>query len=89
MKLALIGPTHPYRGGISHYNTRLSKALTDIGHDPFIINFKRLYPQILFPGKTQYDESATKFDMPSERIIDSINPLTWLKNSEIPQETKA
>jgi len=79
MKIILVGPSHPYRGGISHYNMRLHRAMVDRGHDVSIVNFKRMYPKRLFPGKTQYDESDSAFDVPSERLIDSVNPFTWFK----------
>lgn len=79
MKIILVGPSHPYRGGISHYNTRLHRAMVERGHDVSIINFKRMYPNIFFPGKTQYDESESAFNVPSERLIDTVNPLSWIK----------
>jgi glycosyltransferase involved in cell wall biosynthesis len=43
-----------------------------------MVNYSRLYPEFLFPGKTQYDESETPLKIESERIIDSINPITWV-----------
>lgn len=76
MKLAHIAPAYPYRGGISHFATRLARQLD---HENLFINFKRLYPEILFPGKTQFDLSSAKLDFPSERIIDPFNPISWLK----------
>jgi len=79
MKIILVGPSHPYRGGISHYNTRLQRAMVERGHDVTIVNFKRMYPNLLFPGKTQYDESESSFKVPSERLIDAVNPLSWIK----------
>ncbi|MCH7620192.1 MAG: glycosyltransferase [Candidatus Marinimicrobia bacterium] len=79
MKVVLVGPSHPYRGGISHYNTRLYQAMLDKGHEPLLLNFKRMYPSILFPGKTQYDESGRIFEAPSERLIDSVNPISWFR----------
>ncbi|HSG27802.1 MAG TPA: glycosyltransferase, partial [Candidatus Krumholzibacterium sp.] len=39
----------------------------------------RLYPEFLFPGKTQYDESGDAHRVDSERLIDSINPFTWVR----------
>jgi hypothetical protein len=77
-RFCLIGPAFPYRGGISHYNTCLALELAK-RHDVRVVNFKRLYPDFLFPGKTQYDESGTPLRVPSERLIDSVNPLTWIR----------
>jgi glycosyltransferase involved in cell wall biosynthesis len=76
-RFCLIGPTYPYRGGISHYNTCLGRELAKSA-EVRAINFKRLYPGFLFPGKTQLDESAAPLAADSERLIDSINPFTWI-----------
>ena len=77
-RFCLIGPTYPYRGGISHYNTCLIRELARRG-EVRAINFTRLYPGFLFPGKTQLDESAAPLAAESERLIDSINPFTWIR----------
>jgi glycosyltransferase involved in cell wall biosynthesis len=77
-RFCLIGPTYPYRGGISHYNTCLMRELAK-RHEVRAINFSRLYPGFLFPGKTQLDESRTPLTADSERAIDSINPFTWIR----------
>ncbi|MBN1163670.1 MAG: glycosyltransferase, partial [Candidatus Krumholzibacteriota bacterium] len=78
LRICLIGPAYPYRGGISHYNTCLAKELMK-DHEVRVINYSRLYPEFLFPGRTQYDESAKAFSVPSRRMIDSINPFTWVR----------
>jgi glycosyltransferase involved in cell wall biosynthesis len=77
-RFCLIGPTYPYRGGISHYNTCLMREL-EKRYEVHAINFSRLYPGFLFPGTTQLDESKTPLAAESERIIDSINPFTWIR----------
>ena len=77
-RLCLIGPTYPYRGGISHYHTCLIKELSK-RNDVRAINFTRLYPDFLFPGKTQLDESERPLAADSTRIIDSLNPITWIR----------
>ncbi|MCD6380294.1 glycosyltransferase [bacterium] len=78
LKICLVGPAYPYRGGISHYTTCLAKELRK-KHRVYLVNYKRLYPKFLFPGKTQFDESKTPLIVESDRIIDSINPLSWVK----------
>lgn len=80
MKLVLIGPVYPFRGGIAHYTTVLRAELAARGHDVLLISFKRQYPQWLFPGKTDHDPSAKALDAPGARyIIDLLNPLTWFE----------
>mgnify|MGYP001280320781 CR=1 FL=1 len=75
MKIVLIGPFPPYRGGISMFNHSLSKELNK-EHTVYRISFSTLYPKILFPGKSQFCDF--KGDGSTE-IISSINPLTWNK----------
>lgn len=78
-KIVLIGPCYPYRGGIALTMSYIYKALKD--SDLFeisFINYTTLYPQLLFPGKTQYDESDEHFvKVPSMRLLSSINPISW------------
>ncbi|MBU8923215.1 MAG: glycosyltransferase [Bacteroidales bacterium] len=78
MRIALVGPAWPYRGGISHYNTCLAEELCGT-HEVEVVNYSRLYPGFLFPGKTQYDESKDAHRVDSVRLIDSINPFTWVR----------
>ncbi|CUT07532.1 Glycosyltransferase involved in cell wall bisynthesis [Candidatus Kryptonium thompsonii] len=78
MKIIIVGPAYPYRGGIAHYTGLLYKSLREKGHEVKIFNFKRLYPKFLFPGKTQFESSSEKIEkIESERVIDSINPINW------------
>ena len=77
--IILIGPAYPYRGGNALFVTHTYKALKD-QFDIKIYNYKLLYPSILFPGKTQFDVSKEQvFEVPNERIVNSINPLNWIK----------
>ena len=78
MRVALLGPTHPHRGGIAHYTTLLARSFAK-SHETHIVSFTRLYPGILFPGATQFDRSAEALLPPvdPERLLDSVNPLTW------------
>ena len=80
-KIILVGVTYPYRGGIAVYMTFLYNALKS-EFDVEVINFNKLYPELLFPGKTQYDTSTQHLDKtPSQRMINSMNPLSWRKTS--------
>jgi len=78
MKLALVGPTYPYRGGIAQYNTSLYRAAA-CRFPVLLISFRRLYPSLLFPGTTQLDRSNRPFLVPHEPILDSISPSSWKK----------
>ena len=47
--IVIIGPAHPYRGGIADTNESLAQALIDLGYDIKVFTFSRLYPNRLFP----------------------------------------
>ena len=78
MNVAIIGTAHPFRGGIAHFNERLSKELVSQGHTVKIINFTVQYPQFLFPGKSQFSTDKKPTGLDIERCINSINPLNWI-----------
>lgn len=81
-KIVLVGPTYPYRGGNALFMSYLYNALITEFEVEFI-NYSVLYPSLLFPGKTQYDESKEHFDrVPSKRILNSMNPITWKKTAD-------
>ena len=78
-KIILIGPAYPYRGGNALFVTHTYESLKN-HFDVKIYNYKLLYPSFLFPGTTQFDKSKEQvFKVPSERIVNSINPFNWLK----------
>lgn len=47
-----------------------------MGYEVEIITFTLQYPQLLFPGKSQYDDRP-KPSLPITRMINSINPFNW------------
>lgn len=78
MKIVILGPAHPYRGGIAALNERLAVQLLREGHEVTIYNFKLQYPGFLFPGKTQYTEDAPPENIRNVRKVNSVNPFNWL-----------
>lgn len=78
--VALVGPHPPYRGGIAHFTERLSTHLGAAGLKVIPISFSRLYPDILFPGRSQFEE-IDQSDA-SIRLIDSIRPWTWTRTAK-------
>lgn len=80
MRITLIGPTYPFRGGISHYTTLLYQALAE-RHEVQCISFRRQYPAWLYPGRSDQDpsETTTVTRVEARPLIDSLNPLSWLQ----------
>lgn len=81
MRFALIGPSAPLRGGIAQYHDRLAAALAADGHTVDRISFRRMYPQWLFPGRTQYATDATAEGGDGQpapvALLDSVGPGSW------------
>jgi glycosyltransferase involved in cell wall biosynthesis len=78
-RILLIGPAHPLRGGLATFNERLIREYREMGHDAEIWTFSLQYPSLLFPGKTQYSSEPAPTGIPIRIIVNSINPLNWLK----------
>ena len=80
MKILIVSTAYPLRGGIAHYNALLAKHL-GARHAVETITFKRQYPKIFFPGKTQDESGTPTFPgmEPAPQLIDSINPLNWIR----------
>ena len=76
--IKLIGTAYPYRGGLAAYNERLGKEFQDKGYSFDIETFTLQYPNILFPGKTQYAECEAPEKILIKRSVNSINPVNWL-----------
>ncbi|MGV3766004.1 MAG: glycosyltransferase [Chitinophagaceae bacterium] len=77
--VCIIGPAHPLRGGIAHFNDRLAKAFLEEGYDVKVYSFSLQYPSFLFPGKTQFTDAPPPAGFTIHAIINSINPLNWLQ----------
>lgn len=78
-KIIIIGSAYPFRGGLAAYNERLAREYIKNGDDVVIYTFTLQYPSFLFPGKSQYSESPAPTDIKIIRIVNSINPLNWIK----------
>lgn len=80
MNISIIAPAFPYRGGIAQSTEILVRKLADRGHRVQLLNFKRQYPNILFPGKTQFVQDLSgEPSVRGERLVDSIGPHTWYR----------
>jgi glycosyltransferase involved in cell wall biosynthesis len=80
MKILLFGPAYPLRGGVVQLIALMYEHLRKRGHDVEVINFKRQYPSLLFPGKTQKEYSEEPFSVPNDALIDTINPFNWIRH---------
>jgi len=79
-RIAVVGLTYPYRGGIAHYSSLFVRALRQ-RYEVLFLTLCRQYPKILFPGVSQYDFSDQTLEEQGDPIVDSLNPFSWLKTA--------
>ncbi len=79
-RIALLGPLHPWRGGLAQYLGLLGEALESHARVE-AVTFTRQYPDFLFPGTSQLDQDATRPRFPTEPMLDSIGPLSWRRTA--------
>ena len=79
MKISVVGPAYPLRGGIAHHVYWLRRELEARGHTVQVISFRRLYPGILFPGTTEIDSSRLGLDAGADPVLTALNPRTWAR----------
>jgi glycosyltransferase involved in cell wall biosynthesis len=76
VRVALLGPLAPWRGGLAQYLQRLGETLA---RDAEVRGwtFTRQYPGFLFPGTGQLDPATPRAAFPVRATLDSIGPWTW------------
>lgn len=73
MKIALVGPAHPYKGGVAAHTSAVASALRSAGHDVQLVSWSRLYPERLYPG-----ELAVPPGEPDVPVFEpTVRPLRW------------
>jgi D-inositol-3-phosphate glycosyltransferase len=80
MRLAIVGPLHPLRGGIALHGAEMAIAAHAAGHELRVLSYARLYPRIVFPGRTQLDpdpEPVALRPIARRALLDSCAPWTW------------
>ena len=55
MRIAIVGPTHPYKGGVAQHTTQLAHRLAALGHDVTLESWLRQYPERLYPGQQRVE----------------------------------
>ncbi len=78
MKIVVLGPAHPYRGGLASIMETMAREYMRRGHEVAIYTFRVQYPSLLFPGKSQYVDAPAPDDLRIERVVNTVNPLNWI-----------
>ncbi len=75
--IVILGTAYPYRGGLASFNEMLARTFGKQGKTVNIVTFTMQYPEMLFPGQTQYSESPAPDDLHIVRKLNSVNPFNW------------
>ena len=74
MKICMIGPVYPYKGGISHYTGMMARNLKK-EHEVITISYKMQYPKILFKREQRdYENESFKIE-DAQFLINTANPF--------------
>lgn len=81
LRVAVVGPTHPYKGGVTAHTTTLAHQLAEAGHDVTLVSWSHLYPSRLYPGE-QAVPGGTPDVEPFPRTVRALSwarPDTWVR----------
>ena len=81
VKFLVFSASYPYRGGISDSTHSLCNELIKKNLSTEVWTFSLLYPSLIFPGKTQYSNEKYHQSFVIRRLINTINPLNWIRTS--------
>lgn len=79
MKITILGPAHPYRGGLASIMETMARVFLGRGNEVSIATFTLQYPALLFPGKSQTVATPPPADLRIVRCVDTVNPFNWLR----------
>ena len=75
MRVAVVGPTHPYKGGVAAHTTELATHLAAAGHECDLVSWSHLYPSRLYPGEQSVPDGVPEV-APYARTT---RPLSWAR----------
>lgn len=73
MRITLVGPAHPYKGGGARHTTELAHHLSALGHTTVIESWRAQYPTFLYPGR------QTITDPEGEPFPETRRHLAWYR----------
>ncbi|WP_149259124.1 glycosyltransferase family 4 protein [Actinomadura sp. K4S16] len=77
MRVAIVGPAFPYKGGGARHTTELAHRLAAAGHDVVIESWRAQYPSFLYPGQQTISEPEGEPFPGTRRRLDWRRPDGW------------
>lgn len=79
MKITILGPAHPYRGGLASIMEIMARTFQRRGDEVDVKTFTLQYPSLLFPGESQTVATPPPADLRICRCVNTMNPLNWVR----------
>ncbi|MEO3786642.1 glycosyltransferase family 4 protein [Actinocorallia sp. B10E7] len=79
MRIALVGPAFPYKGGGAQHTTELAHRLRAAGHEVALESWKAQYPGFLYPGQQTIDVPEGEVFPGTRRELSWRRPDGWLR----------
>lgn len=82
VSVALVGPSHPYKGGVASHTTTLAHELVEGGHQVRLISWRQLYPSFLYPGEQSVPDQGSPDVAPfsaTERVLAWSRPQSLIR----------
>ena len=79
MKITILGPAHPYRGGLASIMEIMARTFQRRGDEVDIKTLTLQYPSLLFPGESQTVATPPPADLRICRCVNTMNPLNWVR----------
>jgi glycosyltransferase involved in cell wall biosynthesis len=77
MRIAVVGPAFPYKGGGAHHTTELAHRLTAAGHQVVVESWRAQYPGFLYPGQQTISEPEGEPFPETRHALDWRRPDGW------------
>ena len=78
-QLIIMGPAWPLRGNLAAFDEKLANVFMQASINTKLYTFSLQYPDLLFPGTTQYSTDPAPEKLSIDVAINSINPFNWIK----------
>ena len=79
--IAIVGPAHPFSGGIAQHTSRLALELELRGHQVLVESWSHQYPRFLYRGESKVPEREPEIGIPSSlrSELKWFSPMSWLR----------
>ena len=87
MKIVMVGPVYPYKGGIPHYMGMMCKTFAK-EHEVITLSYKMQYPKFMYKKEQRDYESDTFKVEGTDYCINTANPFNWIHVARIINDMK-